>query len=151
MPYLLITIHVVVKQQQACAAALQPRFAASRSPPAAGPTAPGSAPWHHRQWAARRTCRSPVAWRTSTNPDLATSVKDLELITTVVASADALTSLARWVARRRNGAGPERDTVVLARPAAGQPPATGGSARSPGLAASTASNTRRGGRGRDGQ
>src|SRR4051812_7961188 len=43
MPYFLITIHVVVKQQQACAAALQPRFAASRSPPAAGPTAPGSA------------------------------------------------------------------------------------------------------------
>src|SRR5947209_1291936 len=53
--------------------------------------------------------------------------------------------------RRRNGAGPERDNVVLARPAAGEPPATGGSARSPGFAASTASNTRRGGRGRDGQ
>src|SRR5690348_13426707 len=102
MPYFLITIHVVVKQQQACAAALQPRFAASRSPPAAGPTAPGSAPWHHRQWAARRTCRSPVSWQTSTNPDLETSIKDFELTTMVIASADALAALACWVARRRN-------------------------------------------------
>jgi hypothetical protein len=70
------------------------------------------------------------------NPDLATSVKDLELTTTVIASAETLAALARWVARRRNGAGSERANVVLARPAAGEPPATGGSARSLGLAAS---------------
>ena len=81
MPYLIITIHVVVKQQQACAAALQPRFAASRSPPAAGPTAPESAAWHHRQWAAKRTCRSPVSCNLPQNADVTAVSAHLVCIT----------------------------------------------------------------------
>src|SRR5689334_15878427 len=82
---------------------------ASRSrqaaPPVATPTRQSAPSWWSR---ARRIAPAPGAWSAGTNPDLETSIKDLELTTTVIASADALAALARWVARRRNGAGPER-------------------------------------------
>jgi hypothetical protein len=82
---------------------------------------------------------------------LRTSAKETELREAAVASAEALAALARWVARRGDGARHEREPPLLEGIADGATPEAGGSHRSPGTPAAAAGDAGSGQRGRGGR
>src|SRR4051812_4638164 len=79
------------------------------------------------------TCRSPDRPGTGPNPARRTSAKEVDC--EVIASADALLALARWMAVCRGSARLRRGDPALARAAVDQAPEAGRPDRPPGAAA----------------